>query len=118
MSQKVSPGAWWVTSATVIRGVVALPAAAPDWLSSAFLPPELLEQPARVRAAAAAPATTGTTLRERKREERSIFPAPHCATGNVGKGKGSRGSEGPGTWRVPGRSPRKATTALGRDPIP
>src|SRR3954466_4005030 len=81
MSQKVSPAAWWVTSATVIRGVSALPAEAFDPLSSAFFPPELLEQPARVSAAAAATATTGASLRERKWEERSIFPAPHCATG-------------------------------------
>ncbi len=65
VSQKVSPGAWWVTRATVIRGVVALPAEAFAAPSSDFLPPELLEQPARVRAAAAATATTGANLRER-----------------------------------------------------
>ncbi len=66
MSQKVSPGAWWVTSATVIRGVSALPAAAPELLSSAFFPPELLEQPATSSADAAAIATSGATLRERR----------------------------------------------------
>ncbi|GAB7106016.1 hypothetical protein JCM4814A_43300 [Streptomyces phaeofaciens JCM 4814] len=56
-----------------------MPAEAPSALSSDFFPPELLEQPARVRATAAAMATTGAILRERG-EELSIFPAPHCAT--------------------------------------
>ncbi len=85
MSQKVSPGAWWVTRATVMRGVFALPAEAPaSPSSSAFFPPELLEQPARVRAAAAARATAGANLRERACEERSIFSCTSlcdCATG-------------------------------------
>src|SRR6188472_234400 len=95
MSQKVSPGDWWVTSATVICGVLALPAEAPSALSSDFFPPELLEQPARVRATAAAMATTGAMLRERDGEELSIFPAPHCATENT-TGIGWRRSGGPG----------------------
>src|SRR5689334_12119988 len=47
MSQKVSPGAAWVTIAIVIFGVLALPAAAPPAAcSSAFLPPVLLQPPA------------------------------------------------------------------------
>jgi hypothetical protein len=49
-----------------MRGVLALPAEAPEESSVDFLPPELLEQPARVRAAAAATATMGAILRERE----------------------------------------------------
>src|SRR5690606_15108134 len=90
MSQKVSPGAWWVTRATVMRGVEALPADASAPPSSDFLPPEPLEQPARVRAAAAATATNGAILRERVCEERSIFACTSlCYTG---EGAGVRGS--------------------------
>src|SRR3954462_4751584 len=104
MSQKVSPGDWWVTSAMVIRGVEALPAEAPSALSSDFLPPELLEQPASVRAAAAARATAGANLREREREERSIFPCTSLCDGeNVGKGGGIY---------------KTRQLALGRDPTP
>src|SRR5215467_9171817 len=51
-SQKVSPGEAWVTMATVMRGVVALPAEAAASPSSDFLPPVLLEQPAVNRAPA------------------------------------------------------------------
>ena len=58
-------GAPWVTIAMVMFGVLALPALAVAAFCSDFLPPELLEQPARVRAAAAATATTGAILRER-----------------------------------------------------
>ncbi|GAA2314723.1 hypothetical protein GCM10010234_69910 [Streptomyces hawaiiensis] len=74
-----------------MRGVVALPAEAFAAPSSAFLPPEPLEQPARVRAAAAATATTGANLRERGWEERSIFPGTslcYCG-GKEGITKGS-----------------------------
>ncbi|CAL2069226.1 exported protein of unknown function [Streptomyces murinus] len=72
VSQKVSPGAWCVTRATVIRGVSALPAAAFASACSAFLPPWPLEQPVRASAAAATMATSGTDVREPEREERSI----------------------------------------------
>src|SRR6266540_123814 len=81
VSQKVSPGAACVIIAIVMRGVLALPAETSFPLSSAFFPPELLEHPATSSVAAAAAATTGTILRERGWDERSIFPAPHCAAG-------------------------------------
>ncbi|CAM5581322.1 hypothetical protein SVIOM342S_01084 [Streptomyces violaceorubidus] len=67
-----------------MRGVFALPAEAPESLSSsAFFPPELLEQPARVRAAAAARATAGANLRERACEERSIFSCTSLCDGRA-----------------------------------
>src|SRR6266550_6628306 len=43
MSQNVSPGAAWVIMANVMCGVLALPALIWLELSSAFLPPELLQ---------------------------------------------------------------------------
>jgi hypothetical protein len=48
-----------------MRGVLALPAEALLPLSSAFFPPELLEQPAISSADAATVATSGAILRER-----------------------------------------------------
>src|ERR1044072_7348602 len=79
MSQKVSPGAACVIRATVMRGVVALPAEMLFPASSAFFPPELLDHPAKSRGAAAAAATAGPILREWERDKRSIVAAPHCA---------------------------------------
>src|SRR4051812_23846488 len=49
MSQNVSPGAAWVIMATVMLGVLALPAVIPVLLSAAFLPPVLLQAPAANR---------------------------------------------------------------------
>src|SRR5690348_13812085 len=83
VSQKVSPEGAWVTMAIVMRGVSALPADTAAPLSAAFFPPELLEQPARVRAAAAATATTGAILRNRGERGRDVWlmaRAPRCAS--------------------------------------
>src|SRR4051794_717438 len=90
VSQKVSPAGAWVTIAIVMRGVEALPADTLLPASSAFFPPELLEQPARIRAAEAATATTGTALRERERETRFMTRAPRCADGRGTGGRADR----------------------------
>src|SRR5262245_11094018 len=103
VSQKVSPEGAWVTIAIVMRGVVALPAETLPASSSACFPPELLEQPARVRAAAAATATAGTILRERGSAVRFIR-APHCASGREGGSPAAvRPPGGPGWRRGSGR---------------
>src|ERR1051325_9063670 len=73
-SQKVSPGEAWVPMATVMRGVVALPAEASAVPSSDFLPPELLEQPAVIRV----PVRT-TAARAAARWCLCMSLAPRCA---------------------------------------
>src|SRR3954468_23500476 len=70
MSQKVSPGAPWVTMATVMRAVFALPAPTPAAPSSAFFPPLPL-QPA---IASARPATKATASRFRDLNMLSPLP--------------------------------------------
>ena len=57
MSQKVSPGALWVTMATLIRGVFAWPPEIEFAFSSASLPPESLHA-----AAASTSPTAATTV--------------------------------------------------------
>ncbi|BBC29537.1 hypothetical protein SGFS_008310 [Streptomyces graminofaciens] len=78
VSQNVSPGTAWVIIAMVMRGVVALPAETPPALSSDFLPPELLEQPASARTVLAAMATKTVNLREREGSERFISAPQLC----------------------------------------
>ncbi|GAA2279479.1 hypothetical protein GCM10010234_15240 [Streptomyces hawaiiensis] len=73
-SQNVSPGAAWVTRATVIRGVVALPAAASVPPASDFFPPEPLEQPAASRAPTATAVVRAAALWCLR-----MSGAPHCA---------------------------------------
>src|SRR4029453_15107713 len=62
MSQKVSPGALWVIMATVIWGVLALPALAPAAGASSCFPPVLLQA-----AATNSSRATSTTRRGRLR---------------------------------------------------
>src|SRR5689334_20451819 len=81
-SQKVSPGEAWVTMATVMRGVVALPAKAGVSPSSDFLPPELLEQPVANRAP-----TRTVAARVAARWCLCMSLAPHCAGQGDGNGK-------------------------------
>src|SRR3954468_11354595 len=61
MSQNVSPGAWWVIMATVICGVLALPALLAAEASVAFLPPD------DEQAASPVAATASTAARPRAR---------------------------------------------------
>src|SRR5215210_3914094 len=96
-SQKVSPGAAWVITATVMRGVEALPAETAAPPSSDFFPPELLEQPA----ASMAPART-TAARAADLWCLCMSFAPHCA-----------GQDGCAGWCTTARRSRSGGQFLG-----